>query len=109
MRGDLSDYDDDHSRADHGFVHLLWFWTQDPEQIKRIHGDSGLSREKSTRRHDYLDRFIQDASESCMETYDWSKSAEYARLPSKAPVSAEPHKSPPDPKIDPAAYGATSE
>jgi primase-polymerase (primpol)-like protein len=72
MRGDLSDCDGDHSRADEAFVWRLWFWTQDPEQIKRIHSQSGLSRGKSTRRRDYLDRSIRNASKSGMETYDWN-------------------------------------
>jgi hypothetical protein len=82
MRGDLSDYDGDHSAADEGFVWQLWFWTQNPEQIKRIHGQSGLSRHKSTRRRDYLDRSIKNASESGMETYEWGQQSLTVRRPS---------------------------
>jgi hypothetical protein len=73
MDGDLSDYDGDHSAADEALVWILYFWTQDEDQIKRIHESSGLSRDKSTDRLDYLDRSIRNAAESGMETYDWAR------------------------------------
>ena len=50
------------STDDEAFVWRLWFWTQDPEQIRRIHAGSGLSRQKSTRRRDYLERSIKNAA-----------------------------------------------
>ena len=57
FQGDSSEYDHDHSSADDGFVHKLYSYTQDEEQIRRIHAASGLHRaEKSGRRADYLHR-----------------------------------------------------
>src|SRR5215208_3586003 len=69
--GDLSDYGNDHSAADDGFVHKLYPYTQDEEQIKRIHVMSGLSRDKSTKRGDYLQRSINRARNSVDWFYDW--------------------------------------
>lgn len=70
--GDLSDFDGDHSAADHSFVGLLWFWTQDPEQIKRLHAQSGLARRKSAR-PDYLDRSINKIAAKGGEVFDWNR------------------------------------
>jgi hypothetical protein len=71
-RGDMSDYDNDHSAADDAFVHKLWSYTQDEEQIKRIHALSGLHRsEKSGRRPDYLERSINRARENVTWFYPW--------------------------------------
>src|SRR5215217_770861 len=77
-RGDMSDYplkpggEADHSSADDGFVHKLWSYTQDEEQIKRIHALSGLHRsEKSGRRPDYLERSINRARENVTWFYPW--------------------------------------
>jgi hypothetical protein len=70
--GDMSDYDNDHSAADDAFVHKLWSYTQDEEQIKRIHALSGLHRsEKSGRRPDYLERSINRARENVTWFYPW--------------------------------------
>ncbi|MBA3474387.1 MAG: AAA family ATPase [Rubrobacter sp.] len=72
-RGDLSDYEGDHSSADDGFVHKLWSYTQDAEQVKRIHAMSALHRpEKSGRRADYLDRSINRAAKNVAWFYEWS-------------------------------------
>jgi hypothetical protein len=72
MRGDLSDYDGDHSKADDAFVHKVFAYTQDPEQIKRIHASSGLHRpEKSGRRFDYLERSIRRAERNVTWFYEW--------------------------------------
>lgn len=74
--GDLSDYGTDHSRADDGYVHKLYPYTQDPEQIKRIHAASGLHRpEKSGKRVDYLERSIRRARENVSWFYDWPDEA----------------------------------
>jgi AAA domain len=76
MRGDLSDYDGDHSSADDAFVHKLWSYTQDPEQVKRIHASSGLHRpEKSGRRFDYLERSITRAQRNVTWFYEWPEKA----------------------------------
>jgi AAA domain len=76
MGGDLSDYDGDHSRADDAFVHKLWSYTQDPEQVKRIHAMSGLHRpEKSGRRFDYLERSITRAQRNVTWFYEWPEKA----------------------------------
>lgn len=70
--GDLSDYGGDHSSADDGFVHKLWSYTQDEEQVKRIHAMSGLHRpEKSGRRADYLRRSIARAQKNVDWFYPW--------------------------------------
>lgn len=70
--GDVSEYGGDHSSADDGFIHKLYFYTQDQEQIKRIHAMSGLHRpEKSGRRADYLQRSIDRAAKNVTQIYDW--------------------------------------
>jgi hypothetical protein len=72
MRGDLSDFKGDHSRADDAFVHKLWPYTQDPEQVRRIHAMSGLHRtEKSGRRFDYLERSIRRAEKNVTWFFRW--------------------------------------
>jgi hypothetical protein len=72
-RGDTSDKGGDHSRADDdAFVHKLWSYTQDEEQIRRIHAASGLSRSnKSECRPDYLTRSINRARENVTWFYEW--------------------------------------
>jgi hypothetical protein len=70
-RGDTSDYGHDASRADDGFVHKFWSYTQDEEQVKRIHAMSGLNRSKSTRRGDYLRRSIARARKNVTWFYEW--------------------------------------
>src|SRR5215216_961583 len=70
--GDLSDYGHDASSADDGFVHKLWPYTQDEEQIRRIHAMSGLHRpEKSGHRPDYLRRSIDRAPTNVTWFYEW--------------------------------------
>ena len=70
--GDLSDYGQDHSAADDGFVHKLWSYTQDEEQVRRIHAMSALHRpEKSGRRSDYLQRSINRARSNVTWFYEW--------------------------------------
>lgn len=75
-QGDTSDYSHDHSAADHAFIHKLWSYTQDEEQIRRIHAMSGLHRtEKSGRRADYLQRSINRARDNVSWFYEWSTEA----------------------------------
>ena len=70
--GDTSDYGDDHSDADDGFVHKLWPYTQDEEQIRRIHAASGLHRtDKSGRRYEYLQYSIERARKNTGWFYEW--------------------------------------
>jgi hypothetical protein len=70
--GDTSDYGYDHSDADDGFVHKLWPYTQDEEQIRRIHAASGLHRaDKSGRRYEYLQYSIERARENTSWFYEW--------------------------------------
>jgi hypothetical protein len=92
-RGDLSDYGDNHSDADDGFVHKLYSYTQDEEQIKRIHAMSALHRpEKSGRRADYLQRSIDRARENVDWFYEWPGKAwlkgfgERAETPPPSPL-----------------------
>ena len=71
-QGDTADYGHDHSAADDGFVHKLWSYTQDEEQIRRIHAMSGLDRlEKSGRRTDYLRLSIDRARKNVTWFYEW--------------------------------------
>jgi hypothetical protein len=71
-RGDMSDYGDDHSSADDGFVHKLYSYTQHEEQIRRLHAMSALHRpEKSFKRDDYLQRSIERARENVTWFYPW--------------------------------------
>jgi hypothetical protein len=52
-RGDTSDYDNDHSRADLALLRHLAFWTNyNEERIDRLFRQSGLSRQK-WEREDY--------------------------------------------------------
>jgi hypothetical protein len=70
--GDTSDYGYDHSDADDGFVHKLWPYTQDEEQIRRIHAASGLHRaDKSGRRQEYLNYSFVRARENTDWFYEW--------------------------------------
>ncbi len=69
--GDLSAHGGDHSRADDSFVFKVWSYTQDEEQVRRIHAMSGLHREKSARRADYLRRSINRAQEKVTWFYEW--------------------------------------
>jgi hypothetical protein len=74
--GDLSDYDNDHSVADDAFVHKLWPYTQDEEQVRRIHAASGLHRpQKSGKRPDYLRRSIERARQNVSWFYVWPDGA----------------------------------
>jgi P4 family phage/plasmid primase-like protien len=71
-RGDLSAVGGDHSRGDDSFIHKLYSYTQDEEQIKHIHAASGLHRpEKSGQRSDYLQRSIDRAKENVTWFYEW--------------------------------------
>lgn len=44
LEGDISDYDNDRSRADMALCTKLAFYTRDPDQIDRIYRNSGLGR-----------------------------------------------------------------
>ena len=44
LNGDISDYDNDQSRADMALCTKLAFYTRDPDQIDRIYRNSGLGR-----------------------------------------------------------------
>ena len=73
--GDTSDYGHDHSSADDGFVHKLWPYSQDEDQVKRIHAASSLHRPgKSGKRADYLQRSIARARENTSWFYEWEPS-----------------------------------
>jgi len=60
-RGDVSLYANDDSRADLALCSMLAFWTQDPEQIGRLFGQSALTRSKWERRGDYRESTISKA------------------------------------------------
>lgn len=44
LEGDISDYDNDQSRADMALCTKLAFYTRDPDQIDRIYRNSGIGR-----------------------------------------------------------------
>jgi putative DNA primase/helicase len=47
VRGDLSDYGDDHSRADQALVNILLYWCEgDLAQVDRLFRQTGLMRDK---------------------------------------------------------------
>ena len=48
-KGDLSDYDNDDSRADAAFFWILAYYTKDPQQLESIYRRSPLSRDKFDR------------------------------------------------------------
>jgi hypothetical protein len=76
LQGDIAEYGHDHSAADDAFVHKLWPYTQDEEQIRRIHAMSGLHRpEKSGRRPDYLRRSIERARKNVTWFYGWPEAS----------------------------------
>jgi len=67
--GDLADYGSDESAADQALVNLIYFYTQDEDQIDRIFRGSALCRPKWTNRHDYRERTIGKAQASLSELY----------------------------------------
>jgi hypothetical protein len=69
--GNISKYEDDHSRADMALVGSLGFWTgKNAEQIKRIWLSSPLGmRDKTQERSDYVTRTISSAIENNSEVY----------------------------------------
>lgn len=73
-RGDMSAYDDDHSRADQALLSMLAFWTGgDAEQMKRIFISSKLGGDLDRKVHhedDYLNRSIKKALETVTGTYN---------------------------------------
>jgi putative DNA primase/helicase len=70
MRGDLSDYNGDDSRADGGLCALAAFYTDDPGVIDQIVRMSGLWRDKWTERPDYRERTISGALQLVAERYE---------------------------------------
>jgi ribosomal protein L37AE/L43A len=67
--GDLADYGDDESAADQALVNLIYFYTQDEDQIDRIFQNSALCWPKWLNRSDYRERTIGKAQESLSELY----------------------------------------
>lgn len=68
--GDISEYDDDDSRADCALLVLLAFYTRDPAQLERLFNGSALGRRGKWRnRPDYRRRTIARALERQTETY----------------------------------------
>ncbi len=95
--GDLSDYGGDHSGGDDGFVHKVWSYTQDSEQVKRIHAASGLHRpDKSGRRLDYLERSIKRAAKNVGWFYEWPETASFRVGSKSASGDAEEAPMPPE-------------
>ena len=69
--GDLSEYNNDHSRADSALLSILAYWTgRDANQMERLFNRSALVREKWTEREDYRERSIKAAIENCASVYE---------------------------------------
>lgn len=70
-QGDLSDYQDDDSRADQALLNILSFWCQkDRTKIEQLMSLSALGRREKWRdRKDYRDRSISNAIAHTMEVY----------------------------------------
>lgn len=67
VQGDMSAYENNHSRADQALLSILAFWTKDAEQIKRIFRFSKLYETQNWKKHneeDYLNRSITRALET---------------------------------------------
>lgn len=73
-QGDMSAYDDNHSRADQALLSILAFWTNgNVEQMKRIFLSSRLGEDISRKTHhesDYLNRSIKKALATVTGTYN---------------------------------------
>jgi hypothetical protein len=66
--GDTNGYSS-HSEAGQALISLLAFYMQDGEQLDRLYRQSGLCRDKWTRRADYRRRTIDTALSNLTETY----------------------------------------
>ncbi len=95
--GDLTAHGGDHSRADDSFVFKTWSYTQDEEQVRRIHDMSGLRRDKSTRRADYLRRSINRAREKVTWFYEWPEERSQAGGEEGEKGTKEERPEPPNP------------
>lgn len=73
-QGDMSAYDDNHSRADQALLSILAFWTNgNVEQMKRIFLSSRLAESLARKVHhenDYLNRSIKRAIETTTGHYN---------------------------------------
>jgi hypothetical protein len=68
MQGEINGYASP-SEADLAFCNLIVFWTDDPEQVRRIIRASGMNRDKWNR-DDYAERTIQLAFAGRTNRYD---------------------------------------
>jgi putative DNA primase/helicase len=85
-RGELTAYKGNHSRADQALCCMLAFWTQDAQQIGRLHGKSKLTRVKWNEVH-----------YSTGETYGEHTVAKALEL------TTEHYSPPPEPEDEPAS------
>lgn len=70
FRGDITEYNNDHSSADLALCNILAFWTgKNATQMDRIFRRSGLYRDK-WERDDYKANTLQLAINQCSSTYD---------------------------------------
>lgn len=68
--GAISEYGDDHSRADQALISMMSFYTQDVDQLDRLFRSSELCREKWTGRADYRRRTIERALRGLTDVYE---------------------------------------
>lgn len=87
--GDMSHYDNDHSRADLALVSYLWYWTNgDVEKTDALFRNSALMRDKWENRADYRARTIEKAQASVQLRPAYNTYAPQQNTP------PEPHKTP---------------
>jgi predicted P-loop ATPase len=61
LKGDIADYDCDHSAADLALCSEIAYYTKDPEQLRRVFESSKLADREKWQRNDYRDRTISKA------------------------------------------------
>lgn len=69
--GALDGHGNDHSAADQALMNILAFYTQSPEQLKRLFRTSALGQRTKANREDYLDRTIQKAFDQQIPMVDF--------------------------------------
>jgi primase-polymerase (primpol)-like protein len=73
-RGDITGYEGE-SEADWGLLYVLRYWTQDPDQLRRLMARSALDRPRHHERHSggqtRIEYTISRRLDGAFKTYDW--------------------------------------
>jgi hypothetical protein len=101
-RGDMSDYGNDHSRADLALMNILQFYTPNAEQAIRLFHRSALGQRDKAYRRDYIQRTLLktfdrtlpppqiDGDAATWEAFQAQRAAIDAAAPPTAPIEPEP-------------------